>query len=370
MPRFIIVAFIVVVAIKAVISLDKHTVYPEYADAGRDIWTDEPLGFVARQYLPFFSLAMTPLAALPDRLACPLWAILNLVVYFTGLRAFHRNFLPHRSGAPVLAVGMLVGLSSLWNQQANALILGCLLWGTAALHRGRWWLAAGCLAIPAFKIYPLALGLVFAVFSPRWGWRWAIVVAALVLVPFLLLGPGTAWTRYIWIAEYAAEGVHSLRFNLVGVREWLMRHHYEMDMRSFFFVQAFTGALIPLVLLLNPDAVLRRGFVLVSLWFVTFGPSVEAPTYLLAAPALAMLLVEARQRDAWIAFGFVLGTILLCGPAQTSLLGSEVQRWLAQNKPACVVLTAAWVWQLADAFLQGWAAFKGREHAIVRTISP
>jgi hypothetical protein len=346
MTRTLMILFLVVVAVKATFSPARHTVFPEYADAGRDIWTEEPLGFVARQYLPYFSIAMTPFAQLPERLACPLWAVLNLVVYFTGLRAFQRTLLRERGVTLFLGTGLLVGLSSLWNQQANALILGCLLWGTVAVARERWWLAAVCLALPMFKLYPLALGLVYAVFYPRLGWRLTLVACGLLLLPVAFLGTEATLVRYGWIAEYAAEGVHSLRFNLVGVRELLARHGYDLDMRSFFLIQAFTGALIPLAVALAPQDRLRRAFVLTSLWFVTFGPSVEAQTYLLAAPALGLLLSEMRQRDAWLAWGLLLGIALLVGPAQTSLLGSGTQRWLAQAKPACVLLTLLWIWQL------------------------
>jgi hypothetical protein len=354
MTRTILLGFLVVVAVKAMLSPARHSVFPEYADAGRDIWADEPLGFVARQYLPYFSIAMTPLAVLPERLGCLLWTVLNLLVYFTGLRAFQRTFVPREQVATFLAVSLLVGLSSLWNQQANTFIIGCLLWGSVAVVRQRWWLAAVCLGLPAFKFYPLALGLVDAVFAPRLAGRLALVILALVLLPTLFLGIEETWTRYAWIAEYAAEGVHALRFNLVGVRELLARHGYDFEMCSFFWIQAFTGALIPLVLVASsPEDRVRGGFLLTSLWFVTFGPSVEAQTYLLAAPALGLLLAEAQQRGEWLSWGFLLGVALVAGPAQTSLLGDAVQRWLAQAKPACVLLTLVWIWQLLVCLSEG-----------------
>lgn len=347
MSRTLAIAFVVVVALKAAISPTKHTVYIEYTEAGQDIWRQEPIGFVAQQYLPFFSIALTPFAALPDRIGCPLWAVLSLAVYLTGLRAFHRAFLPTTSWPIFLLVGCSVGLSSLWNQQANTVIIGSLLWGTVAVRQERWWLAAVCLGLPSFKVYPLALGMVLSVLHPRLAWHLALVVIGLVLVPFVLMSPSDALTRYYWIAEYAAEGLHSLRFTLVGVRELLGHHGIEMSFGRYFAVQAVTGALILLVLLLNRQDAERRAFVMVSLWFVTFGPSVEAPTYLLAAPALGLLLVDTRQRESWIAFGFVLGTIILVGPFQTSLFGRDFQRWLALTRPGCVVLLMAFLWQLS-----------------------
>src|SRR5262249_9740666 len=126
----------------------------------------------------------------------------------------------------------------------------------------------------------------------------------------------------------------------------------ELSQGEFFPIQAATGLVIPLLLLLSPrnEASLeRRGFVLTCLWFVTFGPSVEGPTYLLVAPALGGLLLRAWRRQAWTAFGFVLGVVLLCGPAQTSLFGREVQEWLARTRPACLVLLMALAWQIVAA---------------------
>ncbi|MGL4549950.1 MAG: hypothetical protein ACRC33_02080, partial [Gemmataceae bacterium] len=133
---------------------------------------------------------------------------------------------------------------------------------------------------------------------------------------------------------------------LVGVRELLEHHGVGTTFGQFFAVQALTGALIPLVLLLDREDAERRALVLVSLWSVTFGPSVESPTYLLAAPALALLLLDARGRGDWVAFGFVLGVVLLCGPAQTSLFGTDAQAWMKTTRPGCVVLLIAFAWQL------------------------
>jgi hypothetical protein len=251
---------------------------------------------------------------------------------------------------------LAVGLSSLANQQANVLLIGVLLWGTYAVRERHWWLAAVCLGMAMFKLYPLALGLVFAVLYPRQLLpRLAIVAAVLLAVPFAVLPPPAAWERYLWIVEYARDGMHALRFQLVGVREWLEQHGLELSQGEFFPAQVATGLLIPLLLLMSPrdEAGLeRRGFVLTCLWFVTFGPSVEGPTYLLVAPALGWLLVRAWRREAWTAFGFVLGVVLLCGPMQTSLFGREVQWWLAQTRPSCLVLVLAFVWQMAAG--AGW----------------
>jgi hypothetical protein len=365
MARLIIVGLVAFVTAKCLLAPGTHSVYPEYAQAGLDFWSGSPESYVACQYLPYFSLAMTPLSLLPEWAGQTLWAVGCLAVYLTGLRAFFAGcVLPSLPGKcprwtwPVfLTCGVGVGVSSLVNQQANPLIIGLLMWGAVHVQGRRWWLAALCLTLPAFKVYPLALGLVFAALYPRQLLpRLLAVVAVLLALPFVAL-PAEAVERYRWIAEYAADDLHSLRFHMVGVREWLARHGYEWGPREFFPIQAAAGLLIPLLLLWGGEGDRgreRRAFVLVSLWFVTFGPSVEAPTYLLAAPALGWLLLRAWHRRAWTAFGFVLGLIALCGPAQTSLLGLDAQRWLARTRPACLALLLALTWQVASALGRPW----------------
>lgn len=366
MVRWLMVALVLFVVGKCLIAPGKHTVFPEYAQAGLDVWQDEPLSFVACQYLPFFSLALTPLALLPERMGQLLWALGTLAVYLSGLEVFYRACVAPTLRAEVrqwsllvfVGCGLGVGLSSLANQQANVLIVGLLLWGTWAVCTERWWLAAVCLGLPVFKVYPLALGLVFAVLYPRPLLpRLLAVVAVLFAVPFLVLPFSDAWMRYVWIAEYAMDGTHSLRFNLVGVKEWLAQRGVVLSMAEFLPLQAATGLLIPLGLLFSRGdraEKLQEGFVLTSLWFVTFGPSVEAPTYLLAAPALGWLLLLQWHRQAWTALGLVLGVVLLCGPAQTSLLGRDIQSWLAHTRPGCSALLILLAWQMLQRRGEEW----------------
>src|SRR6478672_373263 len=94
--RWLIIALVTFVTVKALVSPTKHSVYTEYTDAASDFWSGEPVGFVSQQYLPFFSMARTPFAALPDPVGCALWAVLGLAAYLSGLRAFHQTFLPDR----------------------------------------------------------------------------------------------------------------------------------------------------------------------------------------------------------------------------------------------------------------------------------
>jgi hypothetical protein len=71
----------------------------------------------------------------------------------------------------------------------------------------------------------------------------------LVLVPFVLMSPSDALTRYYWIAEYAAEGFIRCGSRWSVFAKLLGHHGIEMSFGRYFAVQAVTCALILLVLL-------------------------------------------------------------------------------------------------------------------------
>src|SRR5258708_40018056 len=60
-------------------------------------------------------------------------------------------------------------MGNLNNGQASPLIIALLIFACLATLDGRWTLAAGCISIAVFfKVYPLAIGLLLAVFlTPR-----------------------------------------------------------------------------------------------------------------------------------------------------------------------------------------------------------
>src|SRR5207245_11703816 len=89
----------------------------------------------------------------------------------------------------LLAVPLSIGCLN--NGQSNVLIIALLLGATAAIQMGRWNLAAGCLALAVlFKIYPIALGLLFSLLFPRkFGSRFFLALLLGLVLPFLLQNP-------------------------------------------------------------------------------------------------------------------------------------------------------------------------------------
>jgi len=358
---------VVVLTVKNVITPHEHTLFPLYSQTAHQAWGDisfEPSPFgpspFGKQYLPYFADLIAPFAYLPEPVGATLWSLLSLAIFITGMLRFFplagRQVLSANVWSVLLLAVPWLGLESLNNGQANVLNAGCLLWGAVLVARERWWLAALCLALPGFKIYPLALGLLLSALFPRLTPRFILAVLATLLLPFLLHPAERVWSGYANVFEYIRGGSHYVAYNFIDLRSFLEKCGLRIGPRPFLIVQAASGA----VCLGAVWSMKRRGAdaavlcmaasLLVSLWFVVFGPSVEAPTLLLAAPALAWMLLRSFRHDSWSLRVGVLLALFIAGPMQTSMFGATMQRFVVNHKLACPGLTALFAWQLLTVF--------------------
>jgi len=340
--------------VKNLASPVRHTVYPLHAKAARELARGEPLAvIVASQHLPYFAgVIVAPFAALPDRYGGTLWGLTSLAILYTGLRAFAGRFAPGdvTARAIILVAAPLAGIGSVANNQSNLFIAGCFAWGAALVHDRRWWTAAVVLAAPGFKLYTLAPGLVYAALYPRrFAARFAGAAAGWWLLPFLIYPADPLHERFATVGVYIGTGSHYENYPFMGVREFLERYAVRLGPGAYFPVQAAAGALIPVLLILRRRAgagardVDAAAAVLSGLWCVTFGPSVEPQTYLLAGAGLGLIVATGTRAAA----GLAVAAVLICGPLQTDLLGPAVRTAVTKSKVACAAVTLVFAQQLA-----------------------
>lgn len=296
------VGVFVYVVVKAAVTPYRHSVYPEYALAACEWPADgEFASIVSIQYLPYFGDLLAAFAVLPDRLGAAVWGAVIVAAYAGGLRAYLTVDPPGGGVAwqVALAVGLLVGCGSPANLQANVLIVACYLWAAVAV-RGRWWWTAAVLfALPMFKLYTLAPGLVFAALYPRQlGLRLAVAVAGLLALPYVSHPAAAVGHRYHTLLAYLTGGDHYELFSYQTLYEAWRRYVGGVNAKWLLPVQAAAGLAVPLVLwkLRKGGAaaadVERNGLFLTLTWCVSFGPSIEPQTYLLAAPAVGWWLAR------------------------------------------------------------------------------
>lgn len=348
---FLWLAVALAVAARTLFRPDRHTVYPVYAGAGAH-WLSgqslyaayKPLDYF--RYPPVCAMFFSSLAGLGLSAGGVLWSWLNLTVYAVGLWRFRRAVLPSDwtpcQEAIFLGLATIGALRGLWNAQSNALAVGLLLLGIAALARQGWWWAAGWWAIAVWlKLTPLALVLLFCALWPRaLAGRFIVAMCVGALVPFLGQSPDAVIGCYAdWIDQLtslSAERWPGFRDAwtvwLVG-RRLLTGATGEVPLRepllspTYRLLQlAAAGACLAWCLVQRRRSMDQRNLILSTLgmgaaWLMLFGPAVEHATYVFLAPSLAAAVAtaSAASRRRWLApaaglLVFGLGWQALVGP--------------------------------------------------------
>ena len=326
-------------------------------------------GFI---YSPLAAAFFAPLAFLPLSLAYTVWLLLNIAVLLGGLTAILKTGLfsgiaPESSGIVYLLL-LPFTLGNLDVGQANPFVIGFRMFAVAAVYAGRWNTAAFCVAVPTFfKVYPLALGLLFCVIAPRrFGWRLLIALLLLAAAPFLFQHWSYVSEQYhAWIATRSVDDRRVYPINYMPLDFWYLIHwiaHLPIDRWLYTLIQLGTGAALALFSLWgkwrqwDTVRVLSGLFVLASIWMVLWGPATESHTYLLLAPALVLALVQSinERYPAWlralVSAAFILQFIN--HNTRTSYLFHIKQPWIFSAQPISALLFLGYglFWLLNDAF--------------------
>ncbi|RUL87090.1 glycosyltransferase family 87 protein [Tautonia sociabilis] len=348
--------------IKAAVAPESHSVFPEYWKASREWFSGEPIGaLMTRQYLPYFTDLIAPIAALPLRWSGAVWAILSIGAVAAALRAMLDEVfpaLPARARAGIWLIVPMIGLQGYANGQSNPMILAGLMGATVASRRGHRTGAALLLAASSFKIYPIAFGLVLSALDPkRLAPRFAAALLGFMALPLLLHPASGSWARLEAIASYASSGEHleAFRGTLIGLREFLDVCGVSLSSRQYLAIQAGSGGVLCLALWRARSGgegdreLLLRAFVLTSLWFAVFSPSVEPPTLVLGGVALAWCAVDSWRAGGRFGRAVTIAAVILAGPVQTSMFGPLGDRLSLGGTLASPALLLVWARELGRA---------------------
>jgi hypothetical protein len=338
-----------------------HSVYDVYLGAARRWLADEPIYVLARDYYrysPLFAVALGPLAVLPDGASAAAWKIINCGIFVLGLRAWASRLSPRRLSSNETAVQLLlaipVALHSLYNGQANLMMLGSLLLGMAAAGEGKWNRAALWIAwATLIKGYPLALAMILVVLFPRqFAGRFVASLLAGLLLPFAAARPAVVAMQYQGWWHHLRDSTEIMRERLRSIDQLFVVYGDPLSERTF----ALLGALAGVAVLLACVSVARRSssgrqtvfwvFLLFSLWVLLFGPATEACTYVVAAPAVSWAIVEAWHRHAWwLERAVLVASLLMMGPMVTDLFGKLIRNFSNEHgsQPAGGLLLLAWL---------------------------
>ena len=310
------------------------------------------------RYSPLFAVLLTPLAVLPDGASAALWKLLNCGVFVWGLAAWGRRLAggdwSRNERAAQLLLALPLSLHSMYNSQANLMMLGSLLLGLAAAAEQRWnrsalWLAWGTL----IKGYPLALAMLVAGLYPRrFAGRYLAALALGLLLPFAAQRPAVVARQYESWLHHLADSTEIMRERLRSIDQLFVIYSQPLSQQTFALIGVAGGAVVFLLCLYakrqyrDPRQVFTRAFLWFSLWVVLCGPATESCTYVVAAPTIAWALVEAwrRGRPAYER-AVLVASLLMMGPAVTDMFGKLIRNFANEHgsQPVGALFLLAWL---------------------------
>jgi hypothetical protein len=305
---------LVLLGAKALLWPHRNSVYPIFADAGRhwfdsrDLYETRP-GQEPYRYSPLVAAFFVPFGLLPDGPAGLLWRLLGSAIFLGGIGWWGRAVLPpaYTPGrrALLFLLAAPLAFSNVHNGQANLLVIGLLLLAVAEVERGRFNVAAACVAVAClFKLYPIAVGLLLVALYPRrLAARLGLMLAAGLLLPFLLQRPAYVAAQYAgWVEHIASNDrqVGSPAYWYRDARLLCSQWVTPMSYRAYLVLQAAGGIAIAGALLWARRAGLAAPRLLALLlglgccWMTALGPATESATYVLLGPAAAWLVVAGK----------------------------------------------------------------------------
>jgi len=248
------------------------------------------------KYSPTFSVLFGIFAIFPDWIGLTLWNLVNVFVLL-----FSVYYLPKLTSLQkglILLVCLIELLTSLQNQQSNALIAGLLVFSFGSLERRNYLAATFYIAFSVFiKLFGLVAVILFLFYPKKWklalySLLWTIVLFA---VPLLF----TDFQHYIylltsWKNMLANDLSISYGYSVLG---WL---HSWFGLDDIKLLALFIGLIILLLPFLrikqysNP---LFRYLTLSSIliWVVIFNHKAESPTYIIAMLGVAIWFIISRK---------------------------------------------------------------------------
>jgi hypothetical protein len=365
-----------VVGVKALVSPERHSVWPVFASASQHWWQHESLynhyvSLDMYRYSPTFAIAITPLAALPFSLGGLIWGAGGILLLYFALAKLHTDVLanfPEAPGQSAFLMLSAIGVAPMaWNLQSNVLVLVLIAFGTSAAARGSWWKAAFLLTAPVFiKLWPVAwLSIVVCTRPRQLGVRTAAAFAGFAALPFLTatsesvsrtygewlsvlqVGQGLRWPGYRDLVTI---------LNVIGI---------DPGSTSYQLLQVSSGAVVLAVTLVAGRLAnsYRHGLV-VGLtawmgWQLLLGPSSERNTYGMILPLIAWEAIRRTRTGRsgvppLLAFVGILG--LSAGEGERAL-----GRFFAHSEAALPALVLGYL---------AWYAFEGARYLLMRRIEP
>jgi hypothetical protein len=351
--------------IRLLVAHELHSVYPIFSDAARCWQRGEDMyfphhfvqGLNPYRYSPAVAQFFSPFAHLSDRLGSILWLTLSAAAIVTGLLWWLRKALPREFGPSQIAGAFLIVLSfaagNLHNGQANTIVTALLLMAAAGVCTERWTLVSCCIAAATlFKVYPLAFGMLLVLVFPRQLLpKLTLAILIGLTIPFLTSPPEYVARQYQqWYDIVRMDDRRHAALPVCYRDLWLLVRVFQLPISSAAYtaIQGLGAAAAAAICLwgkragLNVRQLTMLCLSLTTFWIMLLGPATESSTYLILAPTLAWIVLDAWNIPRFRFELTVIGASLVCFcAAHTSVwFPEQVRRGAVIFQPTGALLLA------------------------------
>ena len=241
------------------------------------------------KYSPTFALLMAPMAVLPDAIGLTIWNLLNVLVLFFAVKK-----IPFKTNLPkvfILFFIIIELLTSLQNEQSNALMVGLMILGFYFLEKEKIWLGCLCIALTVYiKLFGLVAFALFLIYGKKEKFILASVTWMVVLAALPLLVISFEQLQFLYASWWKMlSNDHSTSYGL-SVMGWMENWFGLGFLKNKIVLLGVVLFCLPLVKIKSYSNYEFRWRLLVSilLWVVIFNHKAESPTFIIAICGVGM----------------------------------------------------------------------------------
>jgi hypothetical protein len=278
------------------------------------------------KYSPTFSVFFGVFALFPDIVGLNLWNIFNALVFLLAIYYLPRLNLTQKG--VVILICLLEFMTSIQNQQSNALVAGLIILTFGLLEKRNYLVATLCIVFSIYiKVFGI-VGLALFLFYPG-KWKLALYTLGWSLLLFILplLFVGIDQLKFLYTSwGHLLDNDHSISYGL-SVMGWL---HAWFGIDPGKQITLFSGVilfLVPLIRIKEYQNYTFRFLTLTSIliWVIIFNHKAESPTFIIAMAGIALWFITGEKNALNITL-FVSAFIL------TSLSPTDIfPRFLREN---------------------------------------
>jgi hypothetical protein len=233
---------------------------------------------------------------LPNSVGLTVWNIINAFVFLVAIYYLPRLTLTQKG--VILLICLIEFMTSIQNQQSNALLAGLIILTFGLLEKRNYWLATFCIVFSIYiKVFGI-VGLALFLFYPE-KWKLALYTLVWSLLLFVLPLLFINFDQLLFLYKswgHLLDNDHTVSYGF-SVMGWLHTWFGYDPGKQIILIIGVLLFLVPMVRIKEYKNLTFRFLTLTSvlLWVIIFNHKAESPTFIIAMAGIAMWFITSEK---------------------------------------------------------------------------